>query len=191
MAGSRRGLVIAAAVAGSLLFTLVLVLAGLVAVTLIQRSADISPAQVARAVDDEVRIGGVTGATPARCPSGLRAEVGRSVRCSVSVDGQPVDVIIEVASVPRPGGREIGSTIGYGIRLEPNPIPKALLERRVGELVGASGTPVDATTCAGDLPPVLGQRTSCTVTSAGAPLGVAVVTTGIDGGMIRFGIGPG
>jgi hypothetical protein len=186
MDGTRRGLIIAAAVLGSLLVTFALVFAGVVAVTLIHRSADISPAQVARAVDDEVRIGGVTGATPARCPSGLRAEVGRSVRCSVTVDGQPVDVIIEVASVPRPGGREIG----YGIRLEPNPIPKVLLERRVGAMVGASGIPVEATTCAGDLPPVLGQRTSCTVTSAGAPLGVAVVTTGIDGGMIRFGIGP-
>lgn len=110
------------------------------------------------------------------------------MRCSVTVDGQPVDVIITILYV---GPIMVGGDIRYGIRLEPHPIPKALLERKVGELVGRStGGPVDATTCAGDLPPVLGQRTSCTVTSAGEPIGVAVVTTGIDGGMIRFGIGP-
>jgi hypothetical protein len=36
-----------------------------------------------------------------RCPSGLRAEVGESVRCTFTVDGQPVAAVARITAVER------------------------------------------------------------------------------------------
>jgi hypothetical protein len=68
-------------------------------------------------------------------------------------------------------------------------VAKALLERKVGELVGRmTQTVPTAVSCAGDLAPEVGRQTSCTVTSAAQPMQLTVTTSGVDGGLVRFAI---
>jgi len=63
------------------------------------------------------------------CPTDLQAIVGQTVRCSFTVDGQPVDAIATVTSVD-------GSNVKYDITTEARPIAKDLLARKITEQVG-------------------------------------------------------
>ena len=50
-----------------------------------------------------------------RCPSGLRAEVGESVRCTFTVGGQPVDAVARISAVN-------GDTVTYDVHTEARPV---------------------------------------------------------------------
>ena len=52
-----------------------------------------------------------------RCPSGLSAEVGESVRCTFTVGGQPVDAVATISAVD-------GETVTYDVHTEARPVMK-------------------------------------------------------------------
>jgi uncharacterized protein DUF4333 len=59
----------------------------------------VSPQDVAAAIDEQVAGAGVAADSPATCPGALIGETGRSVRCEVSVDGQPIGATATVTAV--------------------------------------------------------------------------------------------
>ncbi|MFC4950239.1 DUF4333 domain-containing protein [Pseudonocardia sp. GCM10023141] len=118
------------------------------------------------------------------CPADLKAEVGQSTRCEFVTDGQPVDVVAKVSSVQ-------GDTANYDITTEARPVLKSVLEKTVGTQVGQkAGVPIDKTECAGDLPPQVGQSTTCTVSGGGETVKLKVSVTTVDGGQVNFSIDP-
>jgi hypothetical protein len=112
-----------------------------------------------------------------RCPD-LPAEVGRSVRCTFSVDGQPVDAVATVSAVD-------GDAVTYTVRTEARPVAKAVLERAVAAKLAPVGAPPGAATCSNDLPAQVGATVTCTLTGAGD---WTVRTTAVDGGKIDYSI---
>lgn len=109
------------------------------------------------------------------CPD-LPAEVGRSVRCTFSVDGQPVDAVATVSAV-------VDGTVTYAVRTEARPVPRQLLERAVVEEFARAGAAVGPARCAADLPPRVGATATCTVGGAGD---WTVRTTAVDGGRVDW-----
>lgn len=144
----------------------------------------LSAADLSRALIEQL---GSQGAelTDATCPWDLQGIPGQTVRCTVlHADGQPVDVIVTVNSVD-------GGSIDYDYRPEARPIAKSLLELKVSELIAQrTGTRPGATRCAGDLPPIVGQRIDCSVRTRGGTVTVTVATTGAEGGRISFSLAP-
>jgi len=83
------------------------------------------------------------------CPTDLQAITGQTVRCSFTVDGQPVDAIATVTSVD-------GSNVKYDITTEARPIAKDLLARKITEQVAQQAKlPVNSATCDADLQPMV------------------------------------
>ena len=116
------------------------------------------------------------------CPTDLQAITGQTVRCTFTVDGQPVDAIATVTSVD-------GSNVKYDITTEARPIAKDLLARKITEQVAQQARlPVDSATCDGDLQPMVNATTSCTLVSANQPMNVTVTVTKVSGGLIRYSI---
>lgn len=141
-----------------------------------------SAADLARDLSGQLARGGanVHGAT---CPENLQGIPGQTVRCTVVFgDGQPVDVVVTVTSVE-------GESIHYEYRPEARPIAKSLLEPKVSELIAEqTGTRPLSTSCAGDLPPVVGQQVDCLVSTRGRTVTMTVTTTGTAGGKVNFSI---
>jgi Domain of unknown function (DUF4333) len=115
------------------------------------------------------------------CPNDLPAEVGRSVRCTFTVSGQPVDAVATISAVN-------GGTVTYDVHTEARPVARAVLERSVAEQLGRAGAPADATNCADDLPAQVGATTVCTVTSPDGTTDWTVRTTSVDGGKVDYSI---
>lgn len=116
------------------------------------------------------------------CPSDLKAVVGQTVRCTFTVDGQPVDAIATVTSVE-------GSNVKYDITTEARPIAKDLLARKITEQVAQQARlPVDSATCASDLQPMVNAATSCTLVSDNKPMNVTVTVTKVSGGLIKYSV---
>ena len=116
------------------------------------------------------------------CPEDLVAEVGRVLRCEFSTGGQPVDAVVTVTAVT-------GSTANYDIRTEARPVARALLDEKVGALIGEqAGVQIDSTSCTGDLPPEVGRSVNCTVSGAGETAGFTVTVTSVDGGLVNFSV---
>ena len=115
------------------------------------------------------------------CPTGLRAVVGESVRCTFTVGGQPVDAVATISAVD-------GETVTYDVRTEARPVMRGVLERSVAEKLGQAGVPAGTASCAGDLPAQVGATVGCTLSG---PEGVStwtVRTTSVDGGKIDYSI---
>ena len=120
------------------------------------------------------------------CPADLVAEVGQSLRCEFTVDGQPVDVVAKVTSID-------GSTANYDITTEARPVAKALLESKLSTEIGKqAGVTIASTVCDGDLQPQVGQKVGCAVTAQGEPdvLNLDVTVTAVDGGAINYAWAP-
>ena len=115
------------------------------------------------------------------CPGDLPAEVGRSVRCSFTVGGQPVDAVATVTGVD-------GSTVTYDVRTEARPVAQAVLERSVAEQLGAAGVTVSDAACAGDLPPEVGATVGCRVTGGDGSTDWTVRATSVTGGKVDYSI---
>ncbi len=116
------------------------------------------------------------------CPDDLQAVAGESLRCEFTAGGQPVDAVVTVTSVE-------GGTAHYDVRTEARPVAKALLDRKVAELVSEqAAVAVNSSNCAGDLLPRVGSSTSCDVTGGGESAEFTVTVTSIDGGLINFSI---
>lgn len=111
------------------------------------------------------------------CPD-LPAEVGRSVRCTFSVDGQPVDAVATVSAVD-------AGTVTYAVRTEARPVPRQLLERVVVEKLAQAGATAGGARCAGDLPALVGATATCVVDGAGEWI---VRTTSVDGGRVDYSV---
>ena len=117
------------------------------------------------------------------CPSGLRAEVGESVRCTFTVDGQPVDAVARITAVK-------GDTVAYDVHTEARPVAKDVLERSVAQKLEQAGVPAGTASCAGDLPAQVGATVGCALSG---PDGVStstwtVTATSVDGGKIDYSI---
>ena len=112
------------------------------------------------------------------CPD-LPAEVGRSVRCTFTVDGQPVDAVATVSAVN-------GGTVTYAVHTEARPVAKEVLERSVPRAL-RSAEPAGAT-CSGDLPAQIGATVTCTLRGADGPADWTVRTTSVDGGKVSYSI---
>ena len=114
------------------------------------------------------------------CPD-LPAEVGRSVRCTFTVGGQPVDAVATVSAVD-------GETVTYEVHTEARPVAKEVLERVVAEKLAQAGATAGTTACAGDLPAQVGATVTCTLTGADGAGDWTVRTTSVDGGKIDYSI---
>ena len=99
-----------------------------------------------------------------RCRSGLRAEVGESVRCTFTVDGQPVDAVARITAV------------------------NDVLERSVAQKLEQAGVPAGTASCAGDLPAQVGATVGCTLSGPDGVSTWTVTTTSVDGGKIDYSI---
>jgi hypothetical protein len=115
-----------------------------------------------------------------QCPD-LPAEVGRSVRCTFTVGGQPVDAVATVSAVD-------GGTVTYEIHTEARPVMRAVLERAVAGKLVEIGAPAGPVSCSGDLPAQVGATTTCTLTGADGATDWTVTTTSVDGGKIDYSI---
>jgi hypothetical protein len=114
------------------------------------------------------------------CPD-LPAEVGRSVRCTFTVDGQPVDAVATVAAVD-------GGTVTYDLRTEARPVAREVLARSVAQELERAGAPAGTATCTDDLPARVGAAVVCTLTGADGAGDWTVRTTSVDGGRIGYSI---
>lgn len=141
-----------------------------------------SAGDLARDLSGQLTRGGAN-VRDATCPEDLPAIPGRTVRCTaVFSDGQPVDLLVTVTSVD-------GESLHYEYRPEARPIAESLLEPRVSELLAEqTGSRPLSVSCAGDLPPVIGQEVDCLVSTRGGTVRVAVTTTGTAGGRVSFSI---
>ena len=115
------------------------------------------------------------------CPGDLPAEVGRSVRCSFSVGGQPVDAVATVTGVD-------GGTVTYDVRTEARPVERAVLERSVAEQLGRAGVTVSDASCADDLPAQVGATVACRVSGADGTTDWTIRTTSVTGGKVDYSI---
>jgi hypothetical protein len=115
------------------------------------------------------------------CPGDLPAEVGRSVRCTFTAGGQPVDAVATVSAVN-------GGMVTYDVHTEARPVARAVLERSVGEQLARAGAPAGSATCASDLPAQVGATAVCTVTGPDGAMDWTVRTTSVDGGKIDYSI---
>lgn len=113
-----------------------------------------------------------------RCPD-LPAEVGRTARCTFTVDGQPVDAVATVSAVD-------GGTVTYDLHTEARPVAKDVLERSVAQKLAQAGAPAGAATCSGDLPARVGATVTCTLTGTDGPGDWTVRTTSVTGGKIDY-----
>lgn len=146
-------------------------------------SSTVAQADVEASVKEKVDEA-VTGAGPVTCPDDLAAEVGATLRCEVTVDGQPVDVVASVTSIE-------GDVVNYDITPEARPVAKALLGEQVGEQIGAQlGVVIESTDCAGDLPAEVGGSVVCTLTAEGESADYNATVTAVDGGLISYDIVP-
>jgi hypothetical protein len=137
--------------------------------------------EVASTVGSAMREQGVP-AEGATCPDDLVAEVGRVLRCEFTSGGQPVDAVVTVTSVS-------DGKAHYDIHTEARPIARALLDDKVGQLIGEqAGVAIDSTSCSGDLPPQVGRSVDCTVSAAGETAGFTVTVTSVDGGQVNFSV---
>jgi Domain of unknown function (DUF4333) len=114
------------------------------------------------------------------CPD-LPAEVGRSVRCTFTVGGQPVDAVATVSAVD-------GGTVTYEVHTEARPVAKEVLERAVAQKLAQAGAPAGTAVCAGDLPAQVGATVACTLTGADGARDWTLRTTSVDGGKIDYSI---
>jgi len=142
----------------------------------------LSAADLARDLSGQLARGGAD-VHHGTCPEDLQAIPGRTVRCTVVFgDGQPVDLLVTVTSVD-------GASIHWEFQPQARPIAKALLEPKVAELLAAqTGSRPLSISCAGDLPPVVGQQVDCLVSTRGRTVTMAVTTTGTAGGRVSFSI---
>jgi hypothetical protein len=142
-------------------------------------SSTVPKDDVATAISGKLTEQGIT-ATGVTCPGDLDAEVGKTVRCEFTVEGQPVDAIATVTSIQ-------GDKANFDISTEARPVAKALLDKKVAELVAQQAqTTVDSADCAGDLAPTVGASTTCKVTGGGESVDLKPTVTSVDGGLIQY-----
>lgn len=159
-----------------------LAVAGLAAVVVVVSActSTVPKTDVANAINGKLTEQGITAAGGVSCPGDLEAEVGKTVRCEFSVEGQPVDAIAEVTSLQ-------GDQANFDITTEARPVAKALLDKKVADQVSQQlQTTVDNTDCAGDLGNTVGASTTCKVSGGGESIDVKVTVTSIDGGLINY-----
>jgi hypothetical protein len=137
---------------------------------------------VASVVGTELQKQGVTIDAGVTCPEDLEAEVGRSIRCEFTSEGQPVDAVASVTSVQ-------GDQANFDIVTEARPIPQALLAQKVGDQISQdAGVALDSSSCAGDLQPRVSESVICTLTGGGETVDFKVTVTAVDGGAINYSI---
>ncbi|MCO1654923.1 DUF4333 domain-containing protein [Pseudonocardia humida] len=142
-------------------------------------SGSVPKDDVASAIGGKLTEQGIT-ADGVTCPEDLDAEVGKTVRCEFTVDGQPVDAVATVTSLQ-------GDQANFDITTEARPVAKALLDRKVAEQVAQElQTEVDGADCAGDLAPEVGKSVTCAVTGGGESIDLNVSVTSVDGGLINY-----
>lgn len=115
------------------------------------------------------------------CPGVLAPEVGKTVSCGFTSEGQPTELVAKVASVD-------GTKATVEVATQAKPVPKLLLADAVGNRVESQLGVTPGTTCDADLPPTVGASTTCTLTTGDDKLAVRVTVTSVEGGLISYGI---
>jgi hypothetical protein len=142
-------------------------------------SSTVPKDDVAKTIGSKLTEQGIT-ASGVSCPDDLEAEVGKTVRCEFTVEGQPVDAVAKVTSIQ-------GDQANFDITTEARPVAKALLEKKVSDQVTQqAGVAVESTECAGDLAPRVDASTTCKVTGGGESLDLDVKVTSVDGGAVNY-----
>jgi Domain of unknown function (DUF4333) len=141
---------------------------------------ELDESQVVATLRGELESRGVQ-ADDLSCPGDLPADVGRSVRCSFTVGGQPVDAVATVTGVD-------GGTVTYDVRSEARPVARAVLERSVAEQLGRLGVALSDTACTDDLQARIGATVACRVTGADGTTDWIVRTTSVTGGKVDYSI---
>ena len=117
-----------------------------------------------------------------RCPSGLRAEVGESVRCTFTVDGQPVDAVARITAVN-------GDSVTYDVHTGAAPGGEGRARQRsVAQKLEQAGVSAGTASCAGDLTAQVGATVGCTLSGPDGVSTWTVTTTSVDGGKIDYSI---
>jgi hypothetical protein len=142
-------------------------------------SSTVPKDDVAKTIGGKLTEQGIT-ASGVTCPDDLEAEVGKTVRCEFTVEGQPVDAVAKVTSIQ-------GDQANFDITTEARPVAKALLEKKVSDQVTQqAGVAVESAECAGDLAPQVDASTTCKVTGGGESLDLDVTVTSVDGGAVNY-----
>ncbi|MET0188450.1 MAG: DUF4333 domain-containing protein [Pseudonocardia sediminis] len=116
------------------------------------------------------------------CAEDLPAEIGRSITCEFTSDGQPVGAVATVSAVE-------GDTAKFDVVTQARAIPSAVLAKKVDAIVTDQvGVEVQTATCSGDLQPSTGATAPCTITSDGESMDVVTTVTQVDGGEVNFSI---
>jgi hypothetical protein len=150
------------------------VVAGASACSNVVPKDDVAKTIGAKLTEQGVANNGVT------CPEDLEAEVGKTLRCEFTADGQPVDAVAKVTSIQ-------GDQANFDITTEARPVAKALLDKKVAEQVSQQlQTTVDGADCAGDLAPTVGASTTCKVSGGGESIDLKATVTSVEGGAVNY-----
>jgi hypothetical protein len=142
-------------------------------------SSTVPKDDVAKTIGGKLTEQGIT-AGAVSCPADLEAEVGKTLRCEFTVDGQPVDAVATVTSIQ-------GDQANFDITTEARPVARALLEKKVGDQVSQqAGVAVESTRCGGDLAPSVEASTTCTVNGGGESVDLKITVTSVDGGAVKY-----
>jgi Domain of unknown function (DUF4333) len=111
------------------------------------------------------------------CPDDLKAVIGATLDCHMTIKGKPFGVNVTVTSVD-------GGVPKYDMveTIDKNQVAQEIsdqLEQQVGRKP-------DSVTCPGDLKGVEGATLRCELTDASQTYGVNVTVTSVDGGDVKF-----
>jgi hypothetical protein len=76
--------------------------------------AEVSKQDVEKAAQESLSKSAGKPAPPITCPSGLKAKVGSSLTCSITLDGKPYDVAVAVTAIE-------GSQATYSVEVASKP----------------------------------------------------------------------
>jgi hypothetical protein len=176
-ARSRVGVV---AVVVGILIGLV-VAAGIVLTMLGFFSAGVPRADVASGISTQLAGRGVT-ATSVDCPQDLPAEVGRSVRCTYTVDGKPVGVTAAVSSVQ-------GDQAVFDITSDAPLVARDDVAGAIDDYVTALHYTTDGpTSCPAALIGENGRSVRCEFAVGGQPVDAVATVSSVASGRAEFDI---
>jgi hypothetical protein len=111
------------------------------------------------------------------CPEDLKANVGASLDCQMTYDGQTYGVNVTVTSVD-------GDRVNFDIveTVNKNDVAKSISD----QLTQQFGRTPDVT-CPNDLKGDVGATTRCKLTDQGSTYGVTVTVNSVEGGDVKYG----
>ncbi|NMH99127.1 DUF4333 domain-containing protein [Pseudonocardia acidicola] len=115
------------------------------------------------------------------CPEDLKAEVGKSVRCTLQVDGVATAAVATVTSLQ-------GDQAHYDIETDKPVVGKAALQKQVADQLGQAGVTTGPVTCPSGLKAETGATVRCGFDADGQPVDAVAKVTSVEGTDVTFDI---